>query len=105
MFPAPVAPEQGTALSTTATEKIRPDKKLSGYSQPDYSSSDYHHIERADIGYDSDKVTGSGRVVILAVLDTNLDPRKKLFLVPNSLFEDETTPFLGEMGFGFGFGK
>ena len=52
MFPAPVAPEQGTALSTTATEKIRPDKKLSGYSQPDYSSSDYHHIERARLrGY------------------------------------------------------
>ena len=45
----------------------------------------------------------SGRFLNLVVLvDTNLEPKNKLLLRLNSLFEYETTPFSGEMGFGFG---
>ena len=106
MFPAPVAPEQGTALSRQKrSDPIKNCRAIVNPIIPAPTITTSKERDSADIGYDSDKVTGSGRVVILAVLDTNLDPRKKLFLVPNSLFEDETTPFLGEMGFGFGFGK
>jgi 7,8-dihydro-6-hydroxymethylpterin-pyrophosphokinase len=57
----------------------------------------------ADIGCDPDIETDSGRFLNLVVLvDTNLEPKNKLLLLLNSLFEYETTPFSREMGFGFG---
>ena len=57
----------------------------------------------ADIGCHPDKETDSIRFLNLIVLvDTNLEPKIKLLLLLNSLFEYETTSFSGEMGFGFG---
>ena len=105
MLPAPVAPEQGTALSTTATETSDPIRNCRAMVNPIIPApiiTTSKERDSADIGCDPENETGSGRVVILVALDTNLEPRKKLFLVPNSLFEYETTPFEREIGFGFG---
>lgn len=109
MLPAPVAPEQGTALSTTATERSDPIKNCRAMVNPIIPApiiTTSKERDSADIGCDPENETGSGRAVIRVALDTNLEPRKELFfLVPNSLLEYETTPFEREIGFGFGFGQ
>ena len=105
MLPAPVAPEQGTALSTTAKERSDPIKNCRAMVNPIIPApviTTSKERDSADMGHNPENETGSGRFVIRVALDANLEPKKKLFLVPNSLFEYETTPFDREIGFGFG---
>ena len=106
-LPAPVALEQGTTFYTTDTESFDPINNCRVMVNPIILApmimTSKLSQQDADIGCHPDKETDSGRFLNLVVLvDTNLEPKIKLLLLLNSLFEYETTSFSGEMRFGFG---